>query len=262
MQGQLDGKEDAFLARSGELRKSLDLGSGDMYLEIDPAFATTLSSSSVSARTNAGLLLRGDGGQNAMLVVGSSGAEGSVLFYKDVALFTGASLSLMQGDLTVSNGDLTVGGDLQGAASTGLFLKSDGGVSAIKISGSSEGASEGSVRLYQSLVVVGNVTLGSGSRVTSGLYHVAGLFNGASMTISKQKGDYTFSIARASGHPAGVWDITWATAHPDGASYVPFATSNEYMQSIYARTSTSFQIFCRDESGVLQDANVSFAVLK
>jgi hypothetical protein len=63
--------------------------------------AADLRATNVQAASSSGILMRGNTGATSFLVLGSDGAEGSVLFYKDVVLNTGADLSLVSGDLMV-----------------------------------------------------------------------------------------------------------------------------------------------------------------
>ncbi len=67
------------------------------------------------------------------------------------------------------------------------------------------------------LTVTGNLLVSGTNNLNP--FWVAGKVDGASLAIRSTKGRNTFSVARASGHAVGVYEITFP-AHPDGIHYV------------------------------------------
>jgi hypothetical protein len=68
------------------------------------------------------------------------------------------------------------------------------------------------------LVVEGTL---SAANISYNPWWVAGKVDGATLTILKNKGRYPFTVSRASGYAAGIYNIEWpANPHPDGTNYM------------------------------------------
>ena len=79
-------------------------------------------------------------------------------------------------------------------------------------------------------------------------------------------GQVSYTVARTSGYAAGVWTVTFASAHPLGGNYIVQAIAQGAMTCIYpntgAPTSTSFRMATYTiGSAVLADADLNFMVL-
>ena len=98
-----------------------------------------------------------------------------------------------------------------------------------------------------------------------GYMFCAGLVS-ATWTKTTSTGQVSYTVARTSGYAAGIWTITFGSAHPLGANYIVQAIAQGAMTCISlgagAPTSTSFRMATYTiGSAVLADAVFYFMVL-
>ena len=130
-------------------------------------------------------------------------------------------------------------------------------------------------------MTIGNLTV-NGTLTANNLsyipWYVAGRYDGVNMTLLKNKGQYPFTVARVSGQPAGFYQITWSTPHPDGANYVACCSGegagwNDLVNGVVAGATPSstlmsfafrklWQNGAANQSEALADCIFTFFVLK
>ena len=98
-----------------------------------------------------------------------------------------------------------------------------------------------------------------------GYMFCAGTISAAGSKLTST-GQVSYTVARTSGYAAGVWTITFASAHPLGASYIVQAIAQGAMTCISpgsgAPTSTSFRLATYTiGTATLADAVFSFMIL-
>ena len=122
------------------------------------------------------------------------------------------------------------------------------------------------VTVNDNLTVTGNLIVnGSASIASSNPFWIAGFVDGATVTITYQRGLQTATVARVSGQATGVFRITFPT-HPNGTSYVVQLTPNYYGQMrVYETTpvtSTYFDVATLDRAGTIAvNGKFYFAVI-
>ena len=114
------------------------------------------------------------------------------------------------------------------------------------------------------LSVTGNMSV-TGTVSISGYMFCAGLVS-ATGTKTTSTGQVSYTVARTSGYAAGVWTITFASAHPPVANYIAQAIAQGALTCISpntgAPTSTSFRMATHMVgSAVLADAVFNFMIL-
>jgi hypothetical protein len=120
----------------------------------------------------------------------------------------------------------------------------------------------------------GNVTVGGNLTVTGTLparYHIIGTVNGTAVTptYTDQGGKYTATIVRRPGNNAGVYQITYSTAHTRGSNYTALLTSiGPVITTVWngiaqPQNSTIINVACYALSAgsfVLTDSNFNIAI--
>ena len=114
------------------------------------------------------------------------------------------------------------------------------------------------------LGVTGTLTV-SGKVTMPGFLFCAGLV-GSTGTKYNPTGQVAFTVARLSGYAAGVWTVTFASAHPLGANYVVTTTARNaqsYISVSPIPTATAFVVvlMAPGTSTPLVDTPFSFMVL-
>ena len=187
----------------------------------------------------------------------------------------GTSALSVTGNATVSGtlavaSNTTITGTLASAGSTVTGNATVSGTFAVKGNTTITGtlASAGSTVSGDASITgkISAATMNVSSYVTMpGYMWAAGLVSSSGVKTTST-GQVSYTVARTSGYAAGVWTITFASAHPLGANYIVQAIAQGAMTCISpntgAPTSTSFRMATYTVgSTVLLDAVFYFMVL-
>ena len=145
------------------------------------------------------------------------------------------------GGTDIANPTLAIGDTYSAVTKLAIGSYTSPGTNALSITGNTTVSgtltSSGLITASAGMTVAGNVSM-------SGYMFCAGMV-GATGTKYNPTGQVSFTVARLSGYAAGVWTITFASAHQLGGNYTVTTTGRgnyTYISTAVSPTSTTFVV--------------------
>jgi hypothetical protein len=123
------------------------------------------------------------------------------------------------------------------------------------------------ITIDDNMIINNNLTVnGTITASNSNPFWTAGRFSGSNLNKVDSVGRYDFNVERVSGFAAGVYRITFTTAHAKGGSYITNATASAVQCGVmndagYTPTAAAVIVYSRANTGALVDSEMNFMVL-